>query len=116
MRAFSSLISGVAEELLPPPLPPPPLPFWLFDAAEDVVEPGEEEEVLEDVLPDVAFVVDAVLLVTELAAAVLIDLEVGVVVPLVPSAAFAAEVVDCICMVLGFNAKLRDAAARGQSA
>jgi hypothetical protein len=113
MRAFSCWISGVLEELLPPPLPPPPLPVWLLEAAEDIVEPDEEEEVLEDVLPD-ALVVDAVLLVSELDADVLADLD--VVVPLVPSPAAAAEVVGCICMVLEFNTKLRDAAARGQSA
>ncbi|MFM0340201.1 hypothetical protein [Paraburkholderia fungorum] len=62
-----------------------------------MVEPGEEEEVLEDVLRDAALVVDAVLLVSKLDADVLAD--VGVVVPLVPSPAAAAEVVDCICMV-----------------
>jgi hypothetical protein len=70
--------------------------------------------VLEDVLPDAAFVVDAVLLASELDAVVLADVD--VVVPLVPSPAPAAGVVDCICMVLEFNVKLRDAAARGQSA
>jgi hypothetical protein len=82
----------------------------------DVGEPDEEEEELEDVLPDAALVVDAVVLAPELDAVVLADAAVDVVVPLVPSPATAAGVVDCICMVLEFNVKLRDAAARGQSA
>jgi N-acetylglucosamine-6-phosphate deacetylase len=82
----------------------------------DVGEPDEEEEELEDVLPDAALVVDAVVLAPELDAVVLADAAVDVVVPLVPSPATAARVVDCICMVLEFNVKLRDAAARGQSA
>jgi hypothetical protein len=79
----------------------------------DVGEPDEEEEELEDVLPDAALVVDAVVLAPELDAVVLADAAVDVV---VPSPATAAGVVDCICMVLEFNVKLRDAAARGQSA
>jgi hypothetical protein len=82
----------------------------------DVGEPDEEEEELEDVLPDAALVVDAVVLAPELDAVVLADVDGLVVVPLVPSPVTAAGVVDCICMVLEFNVQLRDAIARGQSA
>ena len=91
----------------------PPPPAWLFEVADDVVELDEEDVVLEDVLSDAALVVDAVLPLSELDAVALAD--VAVVVPLAPDPAVAAEVVDCICMV-PFSPKLRDVAARGQSA
>jgi hypothetical protein len=101
MRAFSCWISGAVEALLPPPAAP--LPAWPLEAVEDVAEPDDEDEVLEDVLPEATLVVDAVLLVSELDADVLAD--VGAVVPIAPSPAAAAEVVDCICMVFGFKRK-----------
>ena len=89
MRAFSCWISGAVEALLPPPAAP--LPAWPLEAVEDVAEP-DDDEVLEDVLPEATLVVDAVLLVSELDADVLAD--VGAVVPFAPSPAAAAEVVD----------------------
>jgi hypothetical protein len=119
MSAFSASISLVVEELeddeLPPPPPPPPPPRVprLEDAA-DVVEP---DEVLEDVLPDEAFVVEVVLLLSEFAAVVFADVD-GVA-PLVPGAAAAIEVVDCICMVLDRSERVFPVQSdtwRGQSA
>ncbi|KPD15490.1 hypothetical protein ADM96_32485 [Burkholderia sp. ST111] len=63
---------------------------------------------LENVLPDAALVVDAVLLVVELDTAVFADID--EIVWLVPSPVVAAGVVNCICMPPGFNMKLRDTA------
>jgi hypothetical protein len=108
--AFSSLISVVVDELeddaLAPPPPPPPPPAPLLEDAVDVVEPlaDEDEDVPEDVLPEVALVVEAVLLLPE--PDVVEFAAVDVVVPLVPSPAAAnVEEVDCICMVSESSSK-----------
>jgi hypothetical protein len=103
ISAFRLSISVVLEELEDDALLPPPPPAPLLEDAADVVEPDEDEEdeedVPEDVLPDEAFVVDAVLLLSE--PDVVVFAAVDVVAPLVPSpAAASVEVVDCICMVL----------------
>jgi len=103
MRAFSVSISAVVDDELeddePPPPPPPPPPAVLpLEDAEDVVEPDDDEAVLEDAFPDAVFVADAVLLPSEFDA-VVVFADVEAVVPLVPGSGAAAEVVDCICMV-----------------
>jgi hypothetical protein len=102
MSAFNWSISLVDEELeddAPPPAPPPPA--RLLDFVEDVVEPEDDEAVLDDVsvevLPEAVVVVAA-------AVDALVLAGVDVAVPPVvfgPSAAAVTEEVDCICMVSG---------------
>lgn len=111
------------DELLPPPPPPPPpppLPLAPLEAVEDVVEPDEDveplddvpedplDDVLDDEPPDAVFVVEV-----PVSAPLLAEFDATVL--LVPGAAVAAEVVDCICMILEFNTKRCDAAVRGNA-
>lgn len=95
------MVDEELEEDAPPP-PPPPAPLLDFaEDVEEVVEPEDDEAVLDDapveVLPEAVVVVAAVVDALVLAG---VDVAVPPVV-FVPSAAAVTEEVDCICMVSG---------------